>query len=177
MNQPVEDARRPGLANRGNVIGLGLFALAAVGAYGFRVGLEKGVHMEYLIIAIVIWAACGMIAAFIAESRGGSSVAGFFVGALFGPLGILASFFMGTEEGRAKAGLATGATKKCPRCAEVVKAEAQICRFCQHEFAAGEGLAVAPPPPADPIKADGVTPLLWLGGIVAIVLFVSALMS
>jgi hypothetical protein len=24
--------------------------------------------------------------------------------------------------------------KKCPRCAESVKAEAQVCRFCGHEF-------------------------------------------
>jgi hypothetical protein len=26
-------------------------------------------------------------------------------------------------------------TKKCPQCAEDVKADARICRFCRHEFA------------------------------------------
>lgn len=26
-------------------------------------------------------------------------------------------------------------TKKCPKCAEQVKKEGQICRFCQHSFA------------------------------------------
>jgi len=28
-------------------------------------------------------------------------------------------------------------TKKCPRCAEHVKQDAQICRFCQYDFARG----------------------------------------
>ncbi|MBI4172880.1 MAG: hypothetical protein HY511_08955, partial [Actinobacteria bacterium] len=27
-----------------------------------------------------------------------------------------------------------GAKKKCPACAEMVRAEAHVCRFCRHEF-------------------------------------------
>lgn len=27
-------------------------------------------------------------------------------------------------------------TKKCPQCAELVRADAQICRFCKHKFEA-----------------------------------------
>ena len=37
--------------------------------------------------------------------------------------------------------------KKCPACAEQVKAEAVICRFCGHDFRSG---VIAPPPAATP---------------------------
>jgi hypothetical protein len=29
---------------------------------------------------------------------------------------------------------ADGASKKCPDCAELVQADAKICRFCRHQF-------------------------------------------
>jgi hypothetical protein len=70
----------------------------------------------------------------IASSKGGSGVAGFFAGALLGPLGIVAAFFMGSEEGRAEKMLAGGGKKKCPQCAELVQADAKVCRYCQHSF-------------------------------------------
>ena len=44
--------------------------------------------------------------------------------------------------------------KKCPACAEQVKAEAVICRFCGHDFRSG---VIAPPgaaaPPLPPLPA------------------------
>lgn len=41
------------------------------------------------------------------------------------------------------------AEKTCPQCAETVKAEAKICRFCQYNFETGRGsdVKVAPLPP------------------------------
>ncbi|MDQ5870793.1 MAG: hypothetical protein M3547_01120 [Acidobacteriota bacterium] len=41
--------------------------------------------------------------------------------------------------------VASGLGRKCPYCAEVVKREATICRFCHKELPALEPLPVAPP--------------------------------
>ena len=46
--------------------------------------------------------------------------------------------------------LASGDSKKCPRCAELVKAEAMVCRFCQYTFAAAPRSDSAPKPAVDP---------------------------
>jgi ribosomal protein L40E len=40
--------------------------------------------------------------------------------------------------------------KKCPDCAEMVQAEAKICRFCRHDFPA--------PPPAPSALAPAAAP-------------------
>jgi len=47
-----------------------------------------------------------------------------------------------------------GALKICPRCAEEVKAQALICRFCNHEFAVAElpiPTTTASPPSVEPL--------------------------
>lgn len=41
--------------------------------------------------------------------------------------------------------VASGLGRKCPYCAEVVKREATICRFCHKELPPAEPLPVAPP--------------------------------
>ena len=41
--------------------------------------------------------------------------------------------------------------KKCPMCAEAVRSEAKICRFCQYDFAAGTS-------PSDTATSDVTTP-------------------
>jgi hypothetical protein len=51
-----------------------------------------------------------------------------------------------TDQGPPPASPEAG-TKPCPACAETVKAEALICRFCGHDFRTGQPLA-APPPAA-----------------------------
>lgn len=60
------------------------------------------------------------------------------------------------------------ATKRCPRCAEDVKAEALVCRFCGHEFLPGETPpAVESVPASAPTEPGGVPAprtLVWPPG-------------
>lgn len=70
----------------------------------------------------------------IASSKGGSALIAFFVGLLFGPFGIIAAFFMGSESAVEAGKIAAGESKKCPRCAELVKTDAKVCKHCGNEF-------------------------------------------
>lgn len=92
-------------------------------------------------VFIVFWLICGGVAAMIANSRGGDGMMGFIAGVLLGPLGIVVACFMGGEKAVADKQLADGAMKKCPRCAELVQPDAQICKHCGHEFVAPESAA------------------------------------
>jgi hypothetical protein len=87
-----------------------------------------------LAVALFIGVICGGIAAAIASSKGGSGVGAFFVGLLLGPIGVLIACFMGDPQRLAETQMTQGNRKKCPRCAELVMAEARVCRFCNHEF-------------------------------------------
>lgn len=90
--------------------------------------------MTFAIIAF--WLICGGIAAWIVKERGGDAVNGFLVGLLLGPLGFVAAFFMGNERQVEANKVAAGVFKKCPRCAELVKPDALVCKHCAHEFEA-----------------------------------------
>ena len=87
---------------------------------------------------IVIWIVCGFVAAWIGNTRTGSGTAGFWLGLLLGPFGILIACFLGDEDDKARKLVADGQRKRCPMCAEVVQPQALICKHCGHEFSEGE---------------------------------------
>lgn len=87
-----------------------------------------------IIVFFMIWGICGAVAAMIASDKGGSGLAGFLVGFLLGPIGIVAAFFMGDEKVKEQRQIEAGDSKKCPRCSELVKFDARVCKHCGNEF-------------------------------------------
>lgn len=91
------------------------------------------------------WIIFAVILGIAASNRGRSGFGWFLIGALLSPLiGFILLFVIPNlipEQQKAlKAEQAAANSKKCPQCAETVKKEAKICRFCQFDF--GEELKV-----------------------------------
>ena len=68
----------------------------------------------------LLWLLFGLAAALVANSRGGSSLLWFFMGCLFGPFGVLFSFFSGG--------------KQCPFCMSRIHIAAIICPKCRQNI-------------------------------------------
>lgn len=84
---------------------------------------------------VAIWIVCGLAAGSIYRNKGRSYAAAFLAGLVLGPIAlILAAITPADRAGQERLALA-GGSKKCPACAELVKAEATVCRFCGHRFA------------------------------------------
>ncbi len=86
----------------------------------------------------------GGLTAWLATTKGRGGCAWFVLGALIGPLALLAVALAPATQKPSPAFRAQAApppvglrpeTKRCPQCAETVKADARICRFCRYEFA------------------------------------------
>lgn len=79
---------------------------------------------------LIVWIICSLIGWMIGSSRGRGG-AGFALGLLIGPLGVIIAFFLkpNTDKIESEA-ISTGGMRKCPFCAELVKAEAIVCKHC-----------------------------------------------
>ena len=83
--------------------------------------------------AIIIgWLVLALVPAWLAARKGRSGVLFYVLGLALSPLlaAVIALVISPDEEGMEESGTA----KKCPKCAEMVKGEAKVCRFCGHEF-------------------------------------------
>ena len=84
---------------------------------------------------VLIWLLFGFISAMVASGKGRSGCGFFTLGVLLGPFGLLFAFAakedVSTTEKKA---VSTGKSKKCPYCAEIIKNEAIVCRYCGRDL-------------------------------------------
>jgi len=94
-------------------------------------------------IAVLIWIACGIVAAIIGSQKG-EGIAGFIFGLILGPIGILVALS------------SSGNRRPCPYCKEMIHRQALACPRCQRDLTTPEAQGLASPAPATRVPAPPI---------------------
>jgi hypothetical protein len=87
---------------------------------------------------IVVWLLFSVFVGVWAHQKGRSFLVTFFGAVMVSPLlmAIAVALTPADKNALEKKQVNSGEMKPCPKCAELVKGAAQVCRFCGHEFPA-----------------------------------------
>lgn len=82
-------------------------------------------------ILIVIWLAFGIATMIVMQNKGRDGCGGFALGFLLGPFGLIIGLVLAPDHKTVeRTTLLSGEMRKCPQCAELIRAEARKCRYC-----------------------------------------------
>ena len=89
--------------------------------------------MEMILLAVLI----GLIPAAIAQGKGRSFMMWWFYGAALFIIALPHALIMKADQASLEKQQLGEGMKKCPHCAEMIKEDAKVCRYCSRDLVTG----------------------------------------